>query len=516
MKTRRTLTLLIILVTAFALLVGCAPAPTATGVPTNAPSPTPKPLDEYTIQMLFPGDTPVDMDLVVAEAEARVKDTLNVKLDVTFVPWSDYGNAIMTKLTAGEDFDLHLNAPWLSMQQLIDSSAIVPWDTLIESTMPNVKAKFDAEIMKNNMFNGKVMGIPLIDRIAAYGYVTSYRGDLAEAVGITDPILTSVQMNDYLYKVHAKFPELTPITWNGAQYLNGYVYDPTGKPIQTYMFGQNNCFTFLVYNEDGTVDPTSFKPIYEDPLFIAYAKHQRQLYLDGIIDKDVMAQTDMKGALIAGKTAMGMENFDEPKLQANVPGAYTVYTMPYKDTRKFVTDFKAWNFLCLNAKSQDPERVAMWYNWIYADQANYDLLALGIQDKHWVDKGNMTFDVPAGVDPNKNYSFPGYVLLWNPVFIKAASNWPASYGELHKVEMDSKYFVKSQLAGFNPDFKPVENEVAQISAVWAECIFTLGAGVLEDVDAGLATAKTKLEAAGYLTFVEEAKKQTAAFIAAAK
>ena len=188
------------------------------------------------------------------------------------------------------------------------------------------------------------MGIPLIDRIAAYGFVNSYRGDLAEAVGITEPIMTPEQMNDYLYKVKEKFPEITPITWNGAQYLNGYTYDPSGKPIQTYMFGQNNCFVFAVYNEDGTIDPMSFKPIYEEPLFIAYAKHQQQLYKDGIIDTDVMAQTDTKGALIAGRTALGMEYFDEAKLKANVPGAYTVYTLPYKDTRKWITDFKAWNF----------------------------------------------------------------------------------------------------------------------------------------------------------------------------
>jgi putative aldouronate transport system substrate-binding protein len=514
MRTKHVLPALLL---CLAMLTACStPATTTQTTSGTKATTTAKPLDEYTIQMIFPGDTPVDMDLVVAEAEAQVKDSLNVKLDVLFVPWSDYGNSIMTRISAGEEFDLHLNAPWLHMQQLIDSNTIMAWDDLIDSIMPNVKAKFDSEIVKNNRFSNKIMGIPLIDRIAAYGFVNSYRGDLAEAVGITEPIMEPGQMEDYLYKVHEQFPELTPITWNGAQYLNGYAYDPSGEPIQTYMFGQNNVFVFTTYNEDGTIDPESFKPIYEEPLFINFARRQQQWYKDGIIDKDVMAQTDVKGALIAGKTAMGMEYFDEPKLQANVPGAFTVYTLPYKDTRKFVTDFKAWNFLCLNTKSKNPERVALWYDWIFADQANYDLIALGLEGKHWVDTGNMTYDLPEGVDSNKNYTFPGYVLFWNPVFIKASVQWPASYNELHEIEMDSKYFVKSQLAGFNPDYTMIETEIAQCSALWPELIFTLGAGVVSDVDSALADAKKKLEAAGYLKIVEEAKKQTAAFIAANK
>jgi len=475
-----------------------------------------KETDQYTIQMLFPGDTPVDMDLIVAEMEKRVKDTLNVKLDIQFINWNDYGNKLMTKISAGEDFDLHLNAPWLSMQQLIDSGAIQPWDDLLKKYAPNVTAKFDKQLIDSNRFNGKIMGIPLIDRLAAYGFVNSYRGDLAKAVGITQPILTPAQMDDYYYKVKAKFPEITPITWLGSQYLNGYAYDPSGKPMQTYMFGQNNCFVPVLYNADGTVDPNAIQPLYAWKPFIDFCKHQQKLYKDGIIDKDVMAQTDVKGALIAGKTAAGMEYFDEPKLQANVPGAFSVYTFPYKNTAKWVTDFKAWNFVCLNSKTKDPARVLAWYDWLFADQKNFDLLNYGIEGKHWVDKGNMRYDIPAGLDPNKNYNFPGYVLDWNPKFLRAMVGWPASWNELHSIEMDSKYFVKSQLAGFNPDFKPVQDEVAKCSAVFPEAIFTVGAGVVPDVDAALAHAKQELEAAGYLKIVDQAKQQIAAFIAANK
>jgi putative aldouronate transport system substrate-binding protein len=489
------------------LLAGAAVALSATPVKESA---------QYEIKMLFPGDTPIDMDLIVAEAEKRVKDTLNVKLNIQFIPWSDYGNKVMTKISAGEDFDLHLNAPWLHMQQLIDSGAIQAWDTLIDKYAPNVKGKFDKQLVDANRFNGKIMGIPLIDRLAAYGFVTSYRGDLAKAVGITQPIMNQAQMDDYLYKVKAKFPAITPISWLGSQYLNGYAYDPSGQPLQTFMFGQNNCFVPILYKADGTVDPDAIQPIYAWKYFVEFCKRQQKLYKDGIIDKDVMAQTDIKGALIAGKTAMGMEYFDEPKLQANVPGAYTVYTFPYKNTRKWVTDFKAWNFLCLNTKCKDPERVTRWYDWNFADQKNFDLINYGIEGKHWVDKGNMTYDLPTGIDPNKNYNFPGYVLNWNPKFLRASAQWPPTWAELHAIEMDSKYFVKSQLAGFNPDYKPVENEIAKCSAVWAEAIFTVGAGVVPDVDKALAEAKQKLEAAGYLKIVEEAKKQIKAFIAAQK
>jgi putative aldouronate transport system substrate-binding protein len=178
-----------------------------------------------------------------------------------------------------------------------------------------------------------------------------------------------------------------------------------------------------------------------------------------------------------------------------------------------VSDFKAWNFLCMNSKTKDPSIVTRWYDWIYADQANYDLIGLGIEGKHWVDKGNFTYDIPEGIDATQNYRFPGYVLIWNAKFIKTSAQWPEGYTALRAIEADGDNFVMSELAGFNADLSAVEDEVAMVSAIFPETIFTLTAGVIEDTEAGLANAKKQLEAAGYLKVVEEAQRQVKEFLA---
>lgn len=521
MKKTKLSVLILALIMVLSMFAGCnttkneeldateAPAPAVTDENTE---PVAEPLEEYEIEAYFPGDTPLDFDLVMAEVEKQSAD-LNVKLKFQFVPWSDYGNKVMTKISAGEDFDLHLNAPWLHMQQLIASEAIMPWDDLLAEHGTNVLKQFATPIQYNK-FDDKIYGIPLTDRLGAYNLVNVYRGDLREAVGM-DVIKTDKEMEEYYYKVKEQFPDIIPFTWNGSNYAQFVGVWDDGRPHQVFQFGQNNCFVQVEYELDGTVDVDKIQPIYEWQPFIDAAKRSQQWYADGIIDPDVLAQTDMKGMMNAGRTAQGSdEYFNEPLLQESAPGAWTEYSMPYIDTEyKQITDFKAWNFLCLNAKAENPVRVTQWYNWIFEDQANYDLLQLGIEGIHWKLLNDGRYDYPEGVSLDSTYNFPGYVLMWNANFLRFNVNWPDTYPARHEVESDADNFIKGQLAGFTVDLTTVEDEIAKCSAVWAETIFVLSAGVVEDVDASLADAKKSLEAAGYLKVVEECKRQISEFIA---
>lgn len=193
MNKTRLLVLLLALIMVVSVFAGCQPetedeAIVATDAPaveddveavTDEPEATEEvPLEEYTIQAYFPGDTPIDFDIVLAAVEEKASD-LNVILDFKFVPWSDYSDKVMTKISAGEDFDLHLNAPWMHMQQLIAAEAVQPWDDLIAKYGPNIVKEFETPI-EFNKFEGKIYGIPLIDRLGAYSLVNSYRGDLCE------------------------------------------------------------------------------------------------------------------------------------------------------------------------------------------------------------------------------------------------------------------------------------------------------------------------------------------------
>ena len=92
---KRLLSIALVLLIALVAIAGCSGKNEGEG---KAPGPSGQTgdsaggdakLEEVTLKIMIPGDRPSDMDLVIAEAEKRMKDTINVKLDVVFVPWSD-------------------------------------------------------------------------------------------------------------------------------------------------------------------------------------------------------------------------------------------------------------------------------------------------------------------------------------------------------------------------------------------------------------------------------------------
>ncbi|MFD2329924.1 hypothetical protein ACFSR7_11800 [Cohnella sp. GCM10020058] len=89
---------------------GYAGAPSASGS-ASAAAPAPA-KDAVSLKIMIPGDRPSDMDKVIAEAEKRMAEKgLNIKLDMTFVPWADFGQKSQVSLTAGESIDLIFDAP---------------------------------------------------------------------------------------------------------------------------------------------------------------------------------------------------------------------------------------------------------------------------------------------------------------------------------------------------------------------------------------------------------------------
>ena len=88
------------------------------------------------------------------------------------------------------------------------------------------------------------------------------------------------------------------------------------------------------------------------------------------------------------------------------------------------TDGKAWNFLAIPASSKKIERTMEFLDWIFSSQENNDLFTFGIEGTNWEAVGKNQWKLPDGVDPTKNYMFPGYQLTWNPTFNRIPAGLP--------------------------------------------------------------------------------------------
>ncbi|MFD2881987.1 hypothetical protein ACFTAO_49110 [Paenibacillus rhizoplanae] len=117
------------------------------------------------------------------------------------MPWTDYGNAVSVKMSAGEEFDMYLDAPWISMNQMIESKSLTELDAAV-AARPELKASIPEEMWEYNKFGGKIMGIPLgTTQGQLYGVLI--RKDLREKYGLPE-LKTLDDLEKFLYAVKEK------------------------------------------------------------------------------------------------------------------------------------------------------------------------------------------------------------------------------------------------------------------------------------------------------------------------
>ncbi|MBB6671979.1 extracellular solute-binding protein [Cohnella nanjingensis] len=459
-------------------------------------------LDPVTLNVMLWGDKPKQFDDVVAEFERQTKDSLNVKLNVTFTPQADYINKLKLKLSAGEQVDIAFDAPWMNMNTFIAQDNYTNLDPYFKNDKyPGLKKAFGDGFLGNNKFAGPdgqlhTYGVPLGQYLGDLS-VIYYRKDLAAKYGMAD-LKTYEDLQAYYDKVLANDKNTIPfVVKNDGQY--GAVTAIQGNTDQPFKFrsnlwdvnlGPNVIATAQIENRkvvnvtitgDSTDNiaklPAPFdKPDYSTDVAI------REWHDKGYIEKEPIVRKDARGTFTAGKGASmmeGLSNFDtiNAQLKSGVPTAELGVFVTQKTAREqvqpnpyLISDFRVWNFLAIPKTSANADRAMAFLDWIFQSQDNHDLFELGIKGKNWEPVGDDKFKYPDGVDLTQNYNFPGYMLTWNPTYIRLSANVPDELVSSYRYLADEKTYVKSALAGFafnqdavknqlaNPDFTTLTNE----------------------------------------------------------
>ena len=105
LRSKGTLLLAVSLILA-GTLAGCSSKqaePSETGKPAAS---TAAKLNPVTLKIMFPGDPPANWSEVKGEMENRLAGSLNVKLNVVFIPWADVLQKRQVALSSAEDYDL--------------------------------------------------------------------------------------------------------------------------------------------------------------------------------------------------------------------------------------------------------------------------------------------------------------------------------------------------------------------------------------------------------------------------
>lgn len=471
---------MVVLLILAGILAGCSsngPAPSETGESPQA-SEDGK-MNPVTLKIMFPGDPPVNWDEVKAEMENRLAGTLNVKLNVVFIPWTDVLQKRQVALSSAEDYDLIWdNNP----VQNIAAGLYEPLDELIEIYGPYIKANRSAELMEANKVNGKLYAVPLeVNFIRPWTFVI--RKDIRERLGV-EPIKSYDELIAFMYLVKEKVPEITPFIPNGTEHIGlrlANMLDPTSNLA-------------AVLNYPGLYTKGNDGKVYNifdnmDPMIMKNFEQYHKLYQDGILARDALT---LKNAEFAkGKAAVstffdfGVNLNTRTALEKSVPGASAEAFSLYDTSMKLNSTYKAGNFIAVPVVSKNKERAIQFLNWLN-QKDNYDLLAYGIEGENWEDAGEGLYK-PIQDNP---YAGVPFAWGWNPKLDRIDASLPEDVIALNKWQRDPGNFTADILTGFTFNPSPVANEVAQLSNTGVEFYNPIVMGLVEPNE-GLAKFKEK-------------------------
>jgi len=494
----------------------------------EASAPAPDPVE---LNFMLWGDKPAGMEDVLAEFEKRTKDELNMKINISWTPMSDFFNKVKLKLSAGEEVDAVFDAPWATMINNINQELYKDLDSyFLNDSYPGLKAAFGEEYVTNNRFNGKLYGIPFTQ---GFKEINGFfiRKDLREKYGM-EKIANLSDLEQYFAHVLKEEKGVTPLAddgnalrWNyGLSDENDFFYAKnkefgttlTGGLFATCHLSEDSKSCVSLEMPGDKEGPTPGVPYDTSEISSKWKK-------SGYFEKDLLTQQNAASMFVAGKAASlahGISQFStlNDQLAKAVPGAKLEF-FPSSDSQRALqpgamkTDFKASNFISIPVTSNKADAVMKFFDWLFRDKVNHDLFERGIEGVDWIAEGDALYKYP---DSGPRYLFPGYQMTWNPNLIRNLAGMDDEIYQLLDYSMNVDSYYQTPLAGFTFDSGPVKSEIAKVTPVMDQMGQIYSSGAAEDPYAKAHELNRKAAKLGLEKIREEALKQLNAYLSSAK
>lgn len=477
----------------------------------QACGPSASPGSATEVTLLAPGSAPTGWATVLSAVNKKAQKDIGVTLKIQWIGWDSYADQTLLKTTSGDHFDGSLDAQWLHIQKFAKDGAIVALDDKLDH-YPNLKASLPPAMLNSNKFYNKIYGIPLGINFSGFsGFLI--RKDLRVKYGLA-PLASYDDFLAFLYAVKKHETNITPFAQDGKGetqfqlYFNRMSFEH--QPSTTMQL--TGTFTYIT--QDPHPRAIAFWDMDEtlDSLI-----RTRQLYRDGIVNQDLVNVTrdDIYSLFQQGKfaaTGVGTDGLVAAHYGAvtkNVPGAELELIFPYaQQDVKPLTNFQFWNFLTINKKARNPDKLLAFADWVSIKE-NHDLLEYGIEGKDWKAVGNDEYTSLS------QYSFPGYVLSWRPELERTPSDMLEIDRTWYNYAKDPAHFTAEVLIGFSFDPTAVTNQISQLNAAFTEKALPLMHGLVDPVQ-GLNDLKQTFNRAGFPQVQAEVQKQIDAFMATSK
>lgn len=542
LKRTKIISLAIVIVFVLGVLSGCSPSgkeadsqsTSASAVKTETGDQTGTTPEPVTLKVLENGDKPNDWDKILEEFYARTKDTLNITFDWTWASTADYKDKLNVKMTAGEEYDLVFDAPWMNLRTLAEDGIYADLSPYLNNDKyPGLKKSFPEEIMNYNKYSGINCALPLF---FTYGdiNIVLYRMDWAKEFGVgTDGQLNShEELKQYLQAVQDNETGVTPMALKdnrGFYHLfEAITADLSKEHIYQGSLGQDIFFAVKLNDAETEVTATALpgdSAKYWEPfggVDFWKQKVENAREWNKFCETDSLNQKDPGSLFQIGKAGACIDTVDAvPKfnrlLTGNVPeaklGVY-VYDEAARSMEKGVLGavVNANNCLAVPASSPNIDRTMEFLNWIFESPENHDLFEYGIEGANWEAVGDRQYTTPEGVNAATNYNPSGWNLTWTPEYYRFSSDYTdysLPYAE-YATELDN--FRISNLTGFVFQSDSVKTEITQNGAILGQVLTPLNHGILENPYQVLQDTTAKLRQSKVQVAIDEYVRQLNEFL----
>ncbi|MBD2867122.1 ABC transporter substrate-binding protein [Paenibacillus arenilitoris] len=431
-----------------------------------------------------------EVALVQDEISKITKEKINATVKLMPIDIGAWAQQVNLLLAGNEPLDLLVTSSFLNFSSQVAKGQLLPIDELVEEHAPTIKETMELAIFHATKVGGKSYGVPSVrDTAADHGFVA--RKDLMDKYGLTfDNVKTYADLDPIFQKIKENEPGMYPLVQrsqtNGiaAEIVRGYI-DTLGDTPGI----------LIIENQDLKVVNLYEQQMYKDALQLA-----RKWYEAGYIMPDAATTQESNNSLVkAGKGFSYLSNL-KPGFEAqekNVNG-YEMVAARFVDPIS-TSDSGTGFMMSIPKNTQDPDRAAQLLNLLYTDRDIVNLIANGIEGKHYVDAGNGLIKAPEG---GSNYVFNQWQVGNNALAKVWEGNAPDIWEQMKAFNKSSTF---SKALGFSFDSSPVKTEVAAVANVNNQYKAGLESGTIDP--AKLEEFISKLKAAGLDKILAEKQKQ---------
>lgn len=431
-----------------------------------------------------------DHNLVYEEVNKYLVDKIGATVKNVPIVGSEYDEKIRLLLASGEKFDICFMAGSTSYTIHAANRGFLDIEPYLNEYGKELKAQIPEYILEAARINGVLYAVPTYKDYASET-VFYYRTDLAEKYNLPmDKVKTMEDLEPIFKTIKEKEPTIYPLIFNNN---DTPFYDYARFEVVT---------GGVIGSIDMDGDPTKIINPFETEKAMKYFKLMNKYYNQGFMRPEIAtlsSNSDVNDEF--------MRQQDElPYLvdQRNVTATYK-HTALHLFDAQLGTGNARGSMISMGRNAQHPEKAMEFLNLLNTDKYLRNLIAYGIEGKHWIADGENFYKIPEGCKNLADTGYNTYVYTQgNKYLTRMVSGTPADIYDKY-IEFDENAW-KSPALGFAFDPDPVKSEYSAVSNAYAEFMPSLLTGSVEP-ESTLPKALEKLKAAGLDKLLAEMQKQ---------